>query len=428
MARCPAVTNLIEDLRWRGLVQQMTDDRLLPALLATERVTGYIGFDPTADSLHVGHLQQILLLRRLQDAGHRPVALVGGGTGMIGDPGGRSEERNLLDDTALAANRQGIRRQLERYMDFGPAGAVLEDNATWLGTVGLLDFLRDVGKLFTVNEMVRKDSVRSRLETRDQGLSFTEFSYMLLQAWDYLQLFDRHGCRLQLGGSDQWGNITEGVDLVRKRRAAQVFGLTSPLVLKADGTKFGKSETGTVWLDSARTSPYAFFQFWLRTGDSEVGSYLRRMTLLPHEEIADLEELAAARPERREAQRVLAREVTALTHGPTEADRVEHAAAVLYSEDIAGLDEATLEAVLSEAPTATLTASELDGGLSVADALVLSGLARSSSEARRTFPGVSINNRAVADNRLLDTADALHGRFVVLRRGKRAQAVLVVAR
>ena len=424
------MTPLIDDLRWRGLLHQMTDERLLPALLGSERLTGYIGFDPTADSLHVGHLQQILLLRRLQDAGHRPIALVGGGTGMIGDPGGRSEERNLLDEATLATNREGIRRQLERFMDFGDGRAVLEDNVSWLGSVGLLDFLRDVGKLFTVNEMVRKDSVRTRIEGRDQGLSFTEFSYMLLQAWDYLQLFDRHGCRLQLGGSDQWGNITEGVDLVRKRRATQVFGLTSPLVLKADGTKFGKSETGTVWLDPARTSPYAFWQFWLRTGDAEVGAYLRRMTLLPAEEIEALDEAAATHPERREAQRALAREVTALAHGPDEAARAEQAAAVLFSEDIAGLDEATLAAVLEDAPTTSITAGELDGGLTVLDALVRSGLVRSLSEGRRLLGegGVHLANRVVPDNRPLDGADALHGRFVVLRRGKRTMAVLVVRR
>ncbi|MCU4184890.1 tyrosine--tRNA ligase [Acidiferrimicrobium sp. IK] len=424
------MTSLIDDLRWRGLVHQMTDDRLLPELLAGGQVTGYIGFDPTADSLHVGHLQQILLLRRLQDAGHRPVALVGGGTGMIGDPGGRSEERNLLDEATLTANREGIRAQLERFMEFGATGAILEDNVAWLGTVGLLEFLRDVGKLFTVNEMVRKDSVRTRIEGRDQGLSFTEFSYMLLQAWDYLQLFDRHGCRLQLGGSDQWGNITEGVDLVRKRRSAQVFGLTSPLVLKADGTKFGKSETGTVWLDPARTSPYAYFQFWLRTDDAEVGSYLRRMTLLPRDAIAALDEAAAAHPERREAQRALAREVTTLTHGAAETARAEQAAAVLYSEDIAALDEATLAAALEDAPTASITPAELDGGLTVIDALVRSALVRSTSEARAMLAqgAVYVANRPVADNRGLEPADALHGRFVVLRRGKRAMAVLVVAR
>lgn len=423
------MASLIDDLRWRGLVHQVTDEPALAALLDGGRATGYIGFDPTADSLHVGHLQQILLLRRLQDAGHRPVALVGGGTGMIGDPGGRSEERNLLDEATLTANRDGIRTQLERFMDFSAGEAVLEDNVAWLGSVGLLEFLRDVGKLFTVNEMVRKDSVRTRIEGRDQGLSFTEFSYMLLQAWDYLQLFDRHGCRLQLGGSDQWGNITEGIELIRKRRSTQVFGLTSPLMLKADGTKFGKSESGTVWLDPARTTPYAFFQFWMRTGDAEVDSYLRRLTLLPPEAIEVLKESISSRPERREAQRALAREVTTLTHGAAETARVEQAAAVLYSEDITTLDEATLEAVLEEAPTARISVGDLQGGLSVVDGLMRSGLVRSSSEGRRLLPngGVYVANRRVAENRPIEPADALHGRFVVLRKG-RSMAVLVVAR
>lgn len=422
------MTSLIDELQWRGLLHQTTDEAQLRALLAAERVTGYIGFDPTADSLHVGHLQQVLLLRRLQDAGHRPIALVGGGTGMIGDPGGRSEERNLLDAATLEANRAGIHRQLSSLMDFGPGQAVLADNIEWLGDAGLLEFLREVGKLFSVNEMVRKDSVRTRLESRDQGLSFTEFSYMLLQSWDYLQLFDRHGCRLQMGGSDQWGNITEGVDLIRKRRAVTAFGVTSPLVLKADGTKFGKSESGTVWLDPARTSPYEFFQFWLNTGDAEVIGYLRRLTLLDAERVAELEAAATADPGRREAQRALAREVTTLVHGADEAGRAERAAGVLFSEDIAGLDPATLASVLRDAPTHRIVAADLEGGVTVLDALLRAELVSSRSDGRRQMAarGIYVNNRTVTDDRSLEPADALHGRFVILRRGKRHQAVLTV--
>lgn len=422
------MTSLIDELQWRGLLHQTTDEAQLRALLAAERVTGYIGFDPTADSLHVGHLQQVLLLRRLQDAGHRPIALVGGGTGMIGDPGGRSEERNLLDAATLEANRAGIHRQLSSLMDFGPGQAVLADNIEWLGDAGLLEFLREVGKLFSVNEMVRKDSVRTRLESRDQGLSFTEFSYMLLQSWDYLQLFDRHGCRLQMGGSDQWGNITEGVDLIRKRRAVTAFGVTSPLVLKADGTKFGKSESGTVWLDPARTSPYEFFQFWLNTGDAEVIGYLRRLTLLDAERVAELEAAATADPGRREAQRALAREVTTLVHGADEAGRAERAAGVLFSEDIAGLDPATLASVLRDAPTHRIAPADLEGGVTVLDALLRAELVSSRSDGRRQMAarGIYVNNRTVTDDRSLEPADALHGRFVILRRGKRHQAVLTV--
>jgi tyrosyl-tRNA synthetase len=421
------VTSLLEDLRWRGLLHQMTDEEALAAALAAGPVTGYVGFDPTADSLHVGHLQQILLLRRLQDAGHRPVALVGGGTGMIGDPGGKSEERNLLDHATLERNRNGIARQLATFLDFGEGKALLVDNIDWLGTAPLLEFLRDVGKVFTVNDMIRKESVRTRIESRDQGLSFTEFSYMLLQAWDFLQLHDRVGCILQLGGSDQWGNITEGVDLIRRKRSVQAFGLTSPLLLKADGTKFGKTESGTVWLDPARTSPYAFFQFWLQTGDAEVVDLLRRLTLLDPDDVDRLAAAVEEAPGRREAQRELARQVTTLVHGAAETDRVERAAAVLFTPDVTSLDEATLASVLADAPSTGIAATELDGGLSVVDALVRSGLGASRAVGRRTLEqgGAYVNNQRVGTDRDLNRSDALHGRFVLLRAGKR-RAVLVV--
>ncbi len=276
-------------------------DASLPALLASESQSPYIGFDPSAPSLHVGHLQQMCTLRRFQEAGHRPIALVGGGTGMIGDPSGRSSERVLLDPEQLAANRAGIRAQLERFVDFSGGRAVLADNYEWLAATGLLEFLRDVGKHFSVNQMVAKESVRVRLESPEQSISFTEFSYMLLQSWDFVVLHDRYGCRLQLGGTDQWGNITEGVDLLRRLRSVQAFGLTSPLVTRADGSKFGKTAAGAVWLDPGRTSPYAFFQFWLGTADAEVGGYLRRFCFLGREAVEDLERAAAESPERREA-------------------------------------------------------------------------------------------------------------------------------
>ncbi len=420
---------LRDELTWRGLVHQVTDDALWDRLEAT-RVTAYIGFDPTADSLHVGHLQQLCTLRRLREAGHRPIALVGGGTGMIGDPSFKSDERVLLSAEALAANRDAIHAQVARLLgDEGGSGAtVLADNAEWLGSTGLLEFLRDVGKHFSVNEMIRKDSVRSRLDGREQGLSFTEFTYMLLQAWDFVALHDRFDCTLQLGGSDQWGNITEGVELLRRLRRVQGFGLTSPLVTKADGGKFGKTETGTIWLDPARTSPYQFFQFWLATTDAEVGSYLRRFTFLDPERITELDSATAAHPERREAQRALARTMTALVHGPAEADGAERAATVLFTEDIAGLDPGLLEAALADAPSTVVAASELAGGLPVVDALVRSELSASRGAARRDLAGgaISVNNRRLDAERDLGPDDALHGRFVVLRRGRRTQHVLLV--
>ena len=419
---------LFAELQWRGLVHQATDPVVLPKLLDHEVLAGYIGFDPTADSLHVGHLLQLTLLRRLQDAGHRPTALVGGGTGLIGDPSFRSDERVLLTADQLHANKAGIRDQLERFLDFGHGGAILEDNATWLMSVGLLDFLRDVGKLFSVNEMIRKESVRSRLEGREQGISFTEFSYMLLQAWDFLQLFDRYGCRLQLGGSDQWGNIIEGVDLIRRLRDMQAFGLTSPLITKADGTKFGKTESGTVWLDARRTSPYEFFQYWIRTSDAEVGDYLRYFTFLEQNAIEELDRATAAHPERRDAQRELARQVTTLVHGEDETDRAERAAAVLFTPEVAGLDLDTLRASLADAPSLPVRRSELAAGLSLVDALVRTELVASRSDARRQLQagGVYVNGHRANAERSLGPGEALYGRYIILRRGKAEHAVLTV--
>jgi tyrosyl-tRNA synthetase len=419
---------LFAELQWRGLVHQATDPVLLPKLLDQDVLVGYIGFDPTADSLHVGHLLQLTLLRRLQDAGHRPIALLGGGTGLIGDPSFRSDERVLLTADQLHANKAAIKGQLERFLDFGHEGAILEDNATWLMSVGLLDFLRDVGKLFSVNDMIRKDSVRSRLEGREQGISFTEFSYMLLQAWDFLQLFDRYGCRLQLGGSDQWGNIIEGVDLIRRLRETQAFGLTSPLITKADGTKFGKTESGTVWLDARRTSPYEFFQYWIRTSDAEVGDYLRYFTFLERDAIEQLDRATDAHPERREAQRELARQVTILVHGEDETARAERAAAVLFTPEVAGLDEDTLRASLADAPSLPVQPSELAGGISLVEALVRTGLAASRSDARRQLQagGVYVNGHRADADKSLGPGDALHAHYVILRRGPREHAVLIV--
>ncbi len=420
MSRC------VEDLRFRGLIHQASDDALF-GRLDDGRICAYVGFDPTADSLHLGNLLQLCNLRRLQLAGHRPIALAGGATGMIGDPGGKDEERSLLDDETLAANLAGISPQLERFLDFGEgagdARALLANNADWLATMPLVSFLRDVGKHFTVGQMVAKESVRSRIERPEQGISYTEFSYMLLQAYDFLELHDRYGCELQMGGSDQWGNITMGIDLIRRRRSATAFALTSPLVTKADGTKFGKSESGALFLNSARTSPYALYQYLFRSEDAVVGAYLRYFTFFDHDAILDLDEKTASRPQDRAAQRALARSVCSLVHGESETARVERAIEALYSEDIAGLDEATLLMALSEAPSTTLHPSSLDGrGLDLAEVLATSGLCPSRSAARVAIAqgGAYVNNRRVAtEGGALTAADLVAGRYILLRRGKR---------
>jgi len=412
---------LAADLEFRGLIHQASDPSLL-ARLDGDALTGYSGFDPTADSLHVGHMLQLCNLSRLQRAGHRPIAVAGGATGLVGDPGGKNEERNLLSTEQVEANLEGVRPQLEQFLDFGgPKGAVLVNNAEWLQPVSLFDFLRDVGKHFTVNQMVQKDSVRSRLEREGAGISYTEFSYMLLQAADFLHLFDTYGCRLQLGGSDQWGNITAGIELIRKTRQETVWGLTTPLVLKADGTKFGKTEAGTVWLDARRTSPYQLYQFFLRTEDEVVGAYLRFFTFLPHERILELDESTAEHPERREAQRALAHEVVELVHGTKATTRAEEAAAALFRGQVAELDEGALLEVLADVPSTTLERARLDGGVLLVDLLAETGLVPSKSRGRTTVEqgGAYVNDRRETDlERLLGPGDLLYDGYVVLRRGK----------
>jgi len=420
------MAHFVEDLRFRGLVHQMTDPGL-EQRLESEQLTAYSGFDPTADSLHVGHLLQICNLRRLQLAGHRPIAVAGGGTGLVGDPGGKSEERSLLTHEQLRSNLEGIRGQLERFLDFTggdpTSRALLVNNADWLEPMALFDFLRDVGKHFTVNQMVAKDSVKSRLSRADQGISYTEFSYMLLQAYDFLHLFDAYGCRVQLGGSDQWGNITAGIDLVRKVRQAEVSGLTTPLVVKADGTKFGKTETGTVWLDAERTSPYQLYQFFLRSEDAVVGTYLRYFTFLDHGAILALDEATASHPERRAAHRELARQVCTLVHGAPETERAELASAALFGEGVAGLDERSILDVFADAPSTTLDRTRLAGeGAALVDLMVETGLAPSRGRARTTIEqrGAYLNNRREEDvERVIGPDDLVAGRYVVLRSGKR---------
>ena len=425
MAGC-GMADFVEDLRFRGLIHQMTDPAL-GARLNGDPMTGYTGFDPTADSLHVGHLLQVCTLRRLQEAGHRPIAVAGGGTGFVGDPGGKSEERSLLTEEQLEANLAGIHGQLAKFVEFGtasgPSGALLVNNADWLKPMTLFTFLRDVGKHFTVNQMVAKDSVKSRLSRPDRGISFTEFSYMLLQAYDFLKLSDDYGCTLQIGGSDQWGNITLGIELIRKVRHIEAFGLTTPLVLKSDGTKFGKTESGAVWLDAGRTSPYQLYQFFLRSEDAMVGTYLRYFTFLPHDEILALDAATAERPERREAHRVLARQVCTLVHGADETERAEQAAAALFGGDLSGLDERTLLDVFADAPSSDLPAGRLDApGELLVDLLAETGLVTSKSQARTAVGqgGAYVNNVREDDvQRRLTGADLLAGRYLVLRRGKK---------
>jgi tyrosyl-tRNA synthetase len=417
---------LSDDLAFRGLIHQVTDPALLPRLDAGG-LTVYIGFDPSADSLHVGNLLQLCTLRRFQLAGHRPIALAGGGTGLIGDPGGKMDERAMLTREVLDSYLAGIRPQLGQFLDL--SDALLLDNSVWLGALTTIEFLRDVGKHFTVNHMVAKESVKTRFERPDQGISYTEFSYMLLQAYDYLRLHQDHGCELQVGGSDQWGNITMGIELIRKVCQDEVWGLTTPLVVKADGTKFGKTETGTVWLDPVRTSPYAMYQFFLNSTDAVVGDYLRFFTFLTHAEIEALDAETAAHPERRAAQRALARAVVGLVHGDDEVTKSEAAAEALFTDELAALSEDMLLALTEDAPTTDIGRPELSGGLALVDALVRTELVTSRAEARRTIAqgGAYVNDQRQSDlERVLQTGDLLHDTYVVLRKGPRTVHVLRV--
>jgi tyrosyl-tRNA synthetase len=427
---------LLADLAERGLVQDHTDRAALEARLDDGPTVLYCGFDPTADSLHIGNLQSIMLLRRFQEAGHRPVALVGGATGMIGDPSGRSEERQFLDPEVLDANREAIGAQLRRFLRFddSPTSAQLVDNRTWTEPVGVLEFLRDVGKHVTINTMLAKDSVRSRIQ-RESGISFTEFAYMLLQANDFLVLHRELGCDLQVAGSDQWGNITAGIDLVRRRTGDVVHGLTAPLIVREDGTKFGKSAGENIWLEAGRTSPYRLYQYFLNVGDDDVERLLLRLALLPVGECRSVAADHRAAPHRREGQRRLARELTALVHGPEVVGPVEAASAVLFgggSSDAGGLDPAALELLAAEVPTTELSRSELDGA-DVGALFVTCGLARSKGEVRRNAAGHYLNQQplsdrdAGADGHVDLGGDLLHDRYLLLRRGK-ATHHLVVAR
>jgi tyrosyl-tRNA synthetase len=422
-------TNAFDELKWRGLVYDYVEG--VQDLLLKEQVTIYNGFDATGDSLHVGHLVPLIALARLQRFGHHPIALAGGGTSMIGDPSGKTNERQLLSREIIAANVDSIKGQLAHFLDFdsktNPARVI--NNADWLLSLNLVDFLRDVGKHFTVNYMITKDSVRTRLE-REDGISFTEFSYMLLQSYDFLHLHDVVGCKLQTGGSDQWGNITAGVELTRRMRGSAVYGMVYPLITKSDGTKFGKTESGSVWLSAQRTSPYRFYQFWLNTADKDVIPYLKFFTWRTEEEIASLAAAVAGHPELREAQRVLARDMTARVHDSTALDRAEQAAQALFGGDIAGLSAAEIADIFSEVPSSeTLRQPLTEGVLSVLDLLVSSELAKSKGEARRSVAegGIYLNNQRVSDPaQVVGAQDILDGRFILLRKGKKTYHLIKV--
>jgi len=421
--------DVYREFEWRGTVYGATEG--LREILERERLSAYIGFDPSASSLHVGSLLQIMALARLQRHGHTPIAVVGGGTGLIGDPSGKTAERTLLSPEQVEANAAGIRAQLSRFLDFDTRSnpARLVNNAEWLTTMSAMEFLRDVGKYFTVNYMLAKESVKRRIESED-GISYTEFSYLLLQAYDFLVLHDRYGCTLQAGGSDQWGNITAGVDLVRRLRGAKAHGLVLPLVTTASGTKFGKTEAGTVWLAPERTSPYRFYQFWLNTDDTEVVKYLKFFTFLEAPAIDELARVVATAPETREAQRTLAREVTALVHGPEQVSRAERASAVLFGEDIASLPADDVLNVFDDVPSSSVAPEKLEGeGVPVVELLAGSGLVASKGEATRLIRsgGVYVNNRRITDERArLRSDDAIEGRLFVLRKGQKQNHVVRV--
>ena len=415
--------SLLEEYRWRGMLQDSTEGT--DAALAEGPVTAYNGFDPTAGSLHVGNLMPIMGLVHLQRAGHHPIVLVGGGTGLIGDPSGKTEERQLLTKEEAAENITAIRRQLEHFLDFdgstNPARTV--DNLEWLGEISMVDFLRDVGKHFSVNALLKKESVKRRVENEETGISYTEFSYALLQAYDFVALSERYGCTFQTGGSDQWGNITAGIDLVRRMRGEKAYGITFPLLMGAGGHKFGKSEAGAVWLDPALTSPYRFYQYWMTVDDRDVIRYLRYFTLLDSEDISALEATHAERPHERDAHRALAEDVTLRVHGDDGLASAQRATSVLFGGEIAGLGADELADVFSDVPSSEITRAGLDGdGTGVLDLFADAGVCKSRGEARRSVEGggLSINNVRVEDVEAAVTrSDAIEGRFLILRKGKK---------
>jgi len=418
------MTTLLATMTARGLVHDATPG--LEARLRQGAITGYVGFDPTADSLHVGSLLPVMALAWLQRGGGRPIALVGGGTGMVGDPSGKREERPVLSIEVIDRNAHALREQLAHFLDFeGPSAARVMNNADWLRRIGLMEFLRDTGKHFTLNYMLQKESVKSRMET---GISFTEFSYMLVQAYDFWHLHQTVQCDLQMGGSDQWGNITAGIELIGRREQAQAHGLVLPLLTTAAGTKFGKSEGENVWLDAARTSPYRFYQFWLNADDRDVERLLNFFTFLPADRIAAAMADLASDPGRRAAQRTLAEDITARVHGADTTRRVIAASAILFGgTDLRGADAGVFEVLAGEVPTTALPRGALDGGLSLVDALVQAGLASSKADARRGIEGrgFAVNGEKTGEvDRRLAANDLVAGGFVLLQKGKKNYALI----
>jgi tyrosyl-tRNA synthetase len=428
--------SILEELKWRGLVADCTDAAELEKKIAAP-ITLYCGFDPTADSLHVGNLVPLLVLRRFQEiGGHHPIAVAGGATGSIGDPSGKTAERQLLTKEILDHNIASVKVQLAKLLEFDAAKtpknnpAKLLDNAKWTENISFLDFLRDIGKHFSVNQMVAKESVRARMEDREVGISYTEFSYMLLQAFDFMVLCRDQNCELQIGGSDQWGNITAGIDLCRKKLGKTVFGLTLPLITNADGTKFGKTEAGAVWLDPKRTSVYRFYQFWINTDDRDVIRYLKYFTFLSKEEIESLEKQHAENPGERIAHRALAKVVTDLIHGANATTEAVRASEILFGGELKGIAESTFNEILGEVPTKEIEKSKLDGaGLPLVELLVHAGLCPSKGQARKDIEGggVNINNvREASATRLVTVGDLLFGKHVLLRKGKKNYVVVTV--
>ena len=425
---------LLSDLRWRGLIHQTTDDAGMEAWLEEKPRTVYAGFDPTADSLHVGSLLGLVVLRRFQKAGHKPIALVGGATGMIGDPSGKSDERNLLSKDDLERNVDGLARQMRRFLDFdcGSTSAELVNNFDWTGSWSYLEFLRDVGKNFPVNVMLAKDSVKSRLGRGDDdstsgGMSYTEFSYMLLQAYDFVHLNQQFGCELQAGGSDQWGNITAGIDLARRMHSVQLYGVTWPLLTKSDGTKMGKTESGAIWLSAERTSPYQFYQYWINVDDVDAGGCLRMLTELSHQEIETLDASRESDPGKRESQKRLAEELTRLVHGEEGLSVAQRATDIFFGAEISNLSDAQLTQIFADVPSKELPASTLAEGLPILDALVEAGLSKSKGEARRSVQqgGAYVNNnRAESIDVSLDKSSLASETVIVLRSGKKKYALL----
>ena len=430
------MTNFIEELRWRGMIHDMipgTEEQLLK-----ERTSAYLGIDPTADSLHIGHLVGVMMLRHLQRAGHRPLALIGGATGMIGDPSMKSAERNLLDEETLRHNQECIKRQLAKFLDFdsgAPNAAVLVNNYDWMKDYSFLAFIRDIGKHITVNYMMAKDSVKKRLNGENSaGMSFTEFSYQLLQGYDYLYLYRNYGCRLQMGGSDQWGNITTGTELIRRKEGGEAYALVCPLITKADGGKFGKTESGNVWLDPARTSPYAFYQFWLNVNDADAARYIKIFTTLGQEEIAQLEQEQAAAPHLRPLQKRLAEELTTLVHSRADYEAAVSASSILFGqgtkEQLQALDEGTLLSVFEGVPQFEVSRDTLSSGVKIADLLTeQAAVLPSKGELRKLIAagGLSLNKEKVTSPEdLVGTEHLIAGRFLLVQRGKKNYYLMIV--